>query len=136
MSTIERIKELIAESGKTDYVIKKETGLGNSILSDLKAGRAENPSVKTIKVLATYFNVSADYLLCLTDKKQTINSVIPIKCSPTLPFTDDELKIIMENKEGTKYFEQIISKLDTQQKIYVLSWAVGYAQSQGITVKF
>lgn len=67
MNTIERIKRLIEESGKTDYAIKKETGLGNSILSDLKAGRAENPSAKTVKILSKYFNISSDYLLCLTD---------------------------------------------------------------------
>lgn len=54
----------------------------------------------------------------------------------TLSFSDDELKILMENKEGTKYFEQIIAKLNMQQKVFVISWLVGYAQSQGISVEF
>lgn len=83
MKATDKILELIAQSGKSDYAIKKEIGLKNSILSDLRSGRAKNPSLDTIVAFAQYFNVSADYLLCLTDEisplnnKQAITKAVP-----------------------------------------------------------
>lgn len=62
MTTLEKILNLIQQSGKSEYQIKKETGLKNSIFSEWKAGRAK-PSVPALITLADYFNVSVDYLL-------------------------------------------------------------------------
>lgn len=72
--TIERIFALIQTSGKTEYAIKKELGLANSLFSEWRAGRS-NPSTEAIKTLAVYFNVSADYLLCLIDELRPLNAV-------------------------------------------------------------
>lgn len=131
--TVERIFALVEASGKSEYVIKKETGLKNSMFSEWRAGRA-NPSTNAIITLAKYFNVSTDYLLGLSDEKQPTISAMTAMQSNTLPFADEELSIIMENNAGLKYFEQIIAQLNLQQKIYALSWLVGYAQSQGIVI--
>lgn len=76
MNTTERILDLIKQKGISDYALKKETGLKNSVLSDLKAARAKNPSVETLKIIAKYFDVSVDYLLCLTDCPVPVNRLI------------------------------------------------------------
>lgn len=138
MTTTERIKKLIFDSGKSDYAIKKETGLGNSVLSDLKAGRAENPSVKTIKILADYFNVSADYLLCLSDEKTPIKKAVPEVrlVSDNAILSSEELKSLLENNDGVDFIEKLYKELkNKQQRLYVLTWLVAYMASEGLPVK-
>lgn len=143
MTTTERIKKLIYDSGKSDYAIKKETGLGNSVLSDLKAGRAENPSVKTIKILAEYFNVSADYLLCLTDTPTPLNieqtkKAVPVERleSNTTLLSNEDLKTLLENNDGVVWIEKLYNELkDKQQRMYVLTWLIAYMASEGLPVK-
>lgn len=130
MSICERIKSLCDVRGITIYRIEKDCNLGNG---SIMKWENSSPKVENVVKVADYFDVSVDYLL--GRKKPVQESTFPIQRPNTLPFTDDELNIIMENKEGTKYFEQIISKLDTQQKIYVLSWLIGYAQNQGINLQ-
>lgn len=138
MTTTERIKKLIYESGKSDYAIKKETGLGNSVLSDLKAGRAENPSVKTIKILSEYFNVSADYLLCLSDEKNAIKKAVPeVRLeSDTALLSNEDLKALLENNEGVDFIEKLYKELKSkEQRLFVLTWLIAYMASEGLPVK-
>lgn len=138
MTTTERIKKLIYESGKSDYAIKKETGLGNSVLSDLKAGRAENPSVKTIKILSEYFNVSADYLLCLSDEKMPLKKAIPkVRLeSDTALLSNEDLKALLENNEGVDFIEKLYKELKSkEQRLFVLTWLIAYMASEGLPVK-
>lgn len=135
MTTTERIKKLIYESGKSDYAIKKETGLGNSILSDLKAGRAENPSVKTVKILADYFNVSADYLLCLSDEKTSLKKAVPEIRLENDTLTIENIKLMLAENDGVDFIEKLYKELQEKQKIYVLAWLVAYMASEGLPVK-
>lgn len=128
----QRIMDLCTERHINKTILERECGFSQNSINKWQS-RSYPAADKLIKV-ADYFGVSVDYLL--GREKSMQESALPIQRTNTLPFTDDELNIIMENKEGTKYFEQIISKLDTQQKIYVLSWIVGYAQSQGIKIEF
>lgn len=69
--TLERIFALIQASGKSEYAIKKETGLKNSVFSEWRAGRA-NPSTDAIITLAKYFGVTTDYLLGLSERDQSL----------------------------------------------------------------
>ena len=62
----ERLKELREEKGLSLKQLSKETGI-----SDVAIGRWERkvriPNIEALIVIAKYFNVSADYLLGLTD---------------------------------------------------------------------
>lgn len=112
--TLERIFALIEKSGKSDYAIKKETGLKNSVLSEWRAGRA-NPSTEAIITLANYFNVTSDYLLGLTDDciltstkkiEQSINK--PIAVAPHFVAHLDFLKTKKSIENGG---ESLLQKL-------------------------
>lgn len=42
---------------------------------------------------------------------------------------------ILANGEGIDYIEKIYKQFEWRQKVYVLTWLIGYAQSQGIQIK-
>ena len=71
---VNRVLETIDNSGKSDYVIKKELGFTNSVISGWRIGRAK-PSTDAIIKIAIYFNVSADFLLVLTDDPTPFNRI-------------------------------------------------------------
>lgn len=70
-AVLERILELVEESGKTSKEILEQSELSKSSISDWKAGKGK-PSSHAIIKLAKYFNVSTDFLLTGVDKKLEI----------------------------------------------------------------
>ncbi|MDO4477506.1 MAG: helix-turn-helix transcriptional regulator [Lachnospiraceae bacterium] len=69
MDTVDRIFELVKESGLSNQAVEKAAGLSNGSFSKWKK-REYLPSADYILKLARYFNVSADYLFCLSDVKE------------------------------------------------------------------
>lgn len=66
MTFADRLNQILSEQGITAYKVSKDTKISNSILSDWRLGK-RIPSGEKIEVLATYLNVSVDYLLGLSD---------------------------------------------------------------------
>ncbi|MDE5729783.1 MAG: helix-turn-helix domain-containing protein [Clostridia bacterium] len=62
----ERLKYLRNEKGLGQNLLAKELKLSNASISYWETGKQE-PSAEALFKLAKYFNVSADYLLGLTD---------------------------------------------------------------------
>lgn len=62
----ERLKYLRTEKGLGQNLLAKELKLSNASISYWETGKQE-PSAEALFKLAKYFNVSADYLLGLTD---------------------------------------------------------------------
>ena len=60
-----RFKELLEQSGKMQKDICKDLGISKQKLSKWKTGYTE-PNPDDIILLATYFDVTADYLIGLT----------------------------------------------------------------------
>lgn len=58
----EKFAELLEKTNKTAYLVSKETGIPQSVLSDWKRGRSK-PKVEKLKILANYFGVSIEYFL-------------------------------------------------------------------------
>lgn len=58
-----RIEELCKERGITITELCRESGASRGSLSDLKQGRKQSLSTETLSKIATYFEVSVDYLL-------------------------------------------------------------------------
>ena len=68
---IERILELMKERRLNGIQLSNDLGLAKSSLSEWKKGKAK-PGHDAIIKLAEYFEVSADYLLGLTDERGPI----------------------------------------------------------------
>jgi transcriptional regulator with XRE-family HTH domain len=66
MTTVEKIIHLIEKSGQSDYEIARSVELDRNSISSWRAGRAK-PSADALNKIATYFNVTTDYLLGRTD---------------------------------------------------------------------
>lgn len=64
------IEGLCLQSGISITQLCKESGANRASLTDLKKGRKQSLSAETLLKIASYFNVSVDYLLGNTDKKE------------------------------------------------------------------
>lgn len=80
--TTQRILDLMQNNNLNAHQLEVAVGLPNaSIQSWVKGKKRKNgemaetmPSTDSITKLARYFNVSADYLLCLTDKPKPLEN--------------------------------------------------------------
>lgn len=57
------IHSLCEKEGIKDGTLCSNIGIRRSFLSELKAGRTKSLSTEVLSKIATYFNVSVDYLL-------------------------------------------------------------------------
>lgn len=58
----EKFVALLDKTNKTAYQVSKDTGIGQNVFSNWKAGRSV-PKVDKLKILADYFGVSIEYFL-------------------------------------------------------------------------
>lgn len=70
VNVVDRIFQLKEERNLTSKDVEVGAGLANSSLSQWKKGKGK-PSLENIIKVASYFNVSTDYLLCLSDEKNS-----------------------------------------------------------------
>ena len=63
MTLYERIKFLCDERSIKISALAAATGISSSLFSELKSGRTRTLGSKKIEAIASYFNVSVDYLL-------------------------------------------------------------------------
>ena len=110
MSFCEVVKNLRDEKGVTQREVARACGFTPTCICQLESG-VRNPTGSTIKALADYFQVSADYLLERTDD---FGSIIP-KHSPTASALSDEERQLLE----------IFSRMDRAQKIKALGYCEG-----------
>ena len=68
-----RIEDLCKEKGVTITEMCRESGANRASLTDLKKGRKQGLSADTLSKIATYFNVTVDYLLGAEAKKAPID---------------------------------------------------------------
>lgn len=55
------IRELLIRDGVTEVKLAKEIGISKDTVNNLKKGKINNPSFRTVIALANYFNVTTDY---------------------------------------------------------------------------
>lgn len=65
----ERAKELFGERGQVE--LASAIGISQGVISVIKRGDSKTPSADTVYRIANYFNVSADWLLGLSDIKSS-----------------------------------------------------------------
>ena len=64
---VTRLRELLADCGKLQNHVSKDMGITKQKLTNWKTGYNE-PSIDEIIMIASYFNVTSDYLLGLEDE--------------------------------------------------------------------
>lgn len=63
------LKLLRKEKGYTQIALQMKTGIEQALLSKFESGERVPPTETLIK-LAEFYDVSIDYILCRTDKKE------------------------------------------------------------------
>ncbi len=63
------LKKLRKESGLTQLSLQMKTGIEQALLSKYETGD-RIPPTETLVILADFYNVSIDYLLCRTDNPE------------------------------------------------------------------
>lgn len=134
---IERILQLISQSGKSDYSIEHTLGFTQGTISNWR--RSKNKvSTEAIVKLANYFNVSTDYLLCLTDAPTPLNWEQGTNPPSERPENDlatiDNIKALLAENDGIDFIERLYKELQEKQKIFVITWLIGYMVSEGLPV--
>ena len=66
MEFTKRFNEVLQQSGKTQVEIARALNVTKQCVNDYKTGKSV-PSLETLYLLCMYLDVSADYLLGLTD---------------------------------------------------------------------
>lgn len=64
-----RLKELRKKKGLTQISLQMQTGIEQSLISKFESGE-RTPPTETLVLLADFYNVSIDYILCRTDKPE------------------------------------------------------------------
>lgn len=64
-----RLKQLRKENGLSQLDLGVILDIPQNLISNYERGK-RNPNLTTIKKLATYFNVSIDYLVGFSDERQ------------------------------------------------------------------
>ena len=64
-----RLKELRKARGYTQVSLQMQTGIEQALLSKFENGE-RTPTTETLMILADFYNVSIDYILCRTDKPE------------------------------------------------------------------
>lgn len=118
-----RIKNLREEKSITQLQLSKILNIGNTTLSQYESGkRVPSDSIK--KAIADYFNVSIDYLLGRTDKKEpNTENDIPQEYSDKYKVTKKDLKqhdevlehaqaFMMDDKVGEEDKEKLVAVIN------------------------
>ena len=66
MKFTQRFNEILKQCGKTQVEIARALNVSKQCVNDYKVGKSV-PSIETLYSLCKYLDVSADYLLGLTD---------------------------------------------------------------------
>lgn len=113
-----RFEDLMIESGKTLREIANDTGISRAALNNYANDKAEI-GINNVVKLAKYFNVSADYLLGLSDAK-TNDKELQAICDYT--GLSENNVIALHNVQDMDFINFMTSKLIEKLCNYVVSY--------------
>lgn len=96
----EIIESLCKERGIKIATLSREAGISKSTLSELKMGRSQSLSAKNINKVASYFNVSIEYLLGNEQKEK--------------PVTDSDGFTETERRDIAREVERMMDDIENQ----------------------
>ncbi|MCM1437745.1 MAG: helix-turn-helix domain-containing protein [Roseburia sp.] len=123
---VERILQLINQSGLRDYAFERQLGFAQGTIANWRNGRNKLSSDAVIKI-ANYFNISADYLLGLTDELMPVKKV-----------SLDELPTAIAEVSQDKEFVnsvKLYNAMNDMNKQQVNTFILGVATGSGLDIK-
>lgn len=131
MATLDRIKSLCKKKRINITTLEKECDLSqNSIVKWAKT----SPSTDKIVSVAKYFNVSADYLLCLIDEPKPLESREIAQKSETALALFEKMPSLFEEQRFIDT-AKIYSELPDEKREGLYGMAVGIAVGLGLNIE-
>jgi len=119
-----RIEDLCKQKGVNITKMCADAGVTRGALTDLKMGRSQSLSMRSISKIATYFDVSTDFLLREDDntKIQATESVVISNGNNNNVHNNPPSKMSTELNSMEQEFLEHFRNLDMQFKYKVLSY--------------
>lgn len=122
--TTERILELMEQHGDTAYSLEKNTDLPTSTVVAWKKGKFK-PSADAVVKVAQYYNVSTDYLLCLTNDQTPSKANITEQKNPFLSTNLFELAYENRFVNIAKMYKELPEQKREKVYSYIVSVVTG-----------
>lgn len=88
MDFVQRLNDLMKESGVSSLALSKKIGGSDRVIGAWRKGEY-GPKLDSLVKLADFFNVSMDYLACRTEVREMAQ-----KKEPALELSEDELDLL------------------------------------------
>lgn len=123
--TVKRIIELMQQKGDNAHSLEINAKLPISSISAWKKDKFQ-PSTDAIKSLAKYFNVSADYLLCLTDEPTSLYKS-GLAERPTYSLSTELAELSNDKRfvNTAKVYKELSEEYRQEVYAYILGIAIG-----------
>lgn len=108
---------LIQSKDVTAYKISKETGISEALISNWRSGR-QLPKYDNLKILADYFDVSADFLL---ERTNVANNTLTLKKEDQI--TEQERKLLFAYRQNPNMQGAVNKLLGIQQPMRAIKIA-------------
>ena len=127
---IERVMQLIKQSGLSDNAFEKQLHLSQGTVGNWRSGR-NKLSMEAIIKLARYFNVSADYLLGLTDERRPLSAAEVAQVAPlthSVPAVFGEMPDLLSEERfvnTAKIYHELSDELRERAYMLIYGMALG-----------
>lgn len=128
----ERVLQMIDKAPIKDYALEKELGFAQGTIGNWRRNK-NKVSAEAIIKLARYFNVSADYLLCLSDEPT------PLKTTDIAERPNYALSIEFAGLTKDERFvdsAKLYKELPDEKRENVLAYIIGLCAGLGINVEY
>lgn len=105
-----RIETLCKERNISITTMCRDSGVSRAPLSDLKMGRSKTLSSATLAKIASYFDVSIDYLLGNESESRSDTSAAPARKLRSISRLEDCEITPEQDEEISNYIDYLLSK--------------------------
>lgn len=123
---VERILQLIAQTKMSDNAFEKQLGFSQGTVGNWR-NRRNKLSYEAIIKLARYFNISADYLLCLSDEPTPLKTA-DIAERPTNALSTELAELSQDERfvNSAKLYKELPNKYREEVYALIRGIAIGY----------
>lgn len=116
---VKRLLELLDENDITQIELAKSIGITNVTISRYIGGERK-PRIEIVVKMAEFFHVSTDYLLGLTDNRETLENIGPNTSIAMIHSKLNSMGLLNDKKELSSSQINMIVKLIDANKDFIL----------------